>query len=89
MIGVISIKKTPGEDILGRFLCVTYLFQGCDLQPIFILLILALYSSYLSSLFIASMVFSLLPKAEKRTYPSPLAPKPAPGVVTIFFSFSK
>lgn len=30
----------------------------------------------------ALSVFSLLPKAVNRKYPSPLAPKPAPGVPT-------
>ena len=39
------------------------------------------YSSF-SMRSIASIVFSRLPKADRRKYPSPIAPKPAPGVPT-------
>ena len=35
---------------------------------------------------IASLVFSALPNAVRRKYPSPLGPKPLPGVPTTFAS---
>ena len=37
---------------------------------------------------IASIVFSLLPKAANLKYPSPLGPNPTPGVPTTATSFS-
>ena len=42
-----------------------------------------LYSSISSSRFMAARVLSVLEKAVRRKKPSPLLPKPAPGVPTI------
>ena len=47
------------------------------------------YYFWLAIRSIASIVASRLPNAENLTNPSPLRPNPAPGVVTMFFSFNK